>query len=210
MATRPADAPRRVRARRGEGDKLREEIIEAAEALLVEQGDQDRVSVRAIADAVGCTAPAIYLHFADKDELFAEICDRRFVDLYRALADAAEGVEDDPVEVLRRQGRAYVAWALGHEQHYRSIMMSRLHLIAVRPVEDGEGMKGMRRIMETVAECIETGAFAPADPFKVTVGMWTALHGLVTAIMTFAHFPFPAPEEMTEHLIETQIAGLRR
>ncbi|MCA1708231.1 MAG: TetR/AcrR family transcriptional regulator, partial [Actinobacteria bacterium] len=59
----------RSRARRGEGDKLREDIIEAAERLLVETGDQASVSIRAIARSAGVTPPSIYLHFADKEGL---------------------------------------------------------------------------------------------------------------------------------------------
>jgi hypothetical protein len=43
----------RVRARRGEGERLREEILAAASRLLVERGSEDAVSVRAIADAIG-------------------------------------------------------------------------------------------------------------------------------------------------------------
>ena len=37
--------------------------------LLIETADESAVSIRAIADAVGVTAPSIYRHFADKDTL---------------------------------------------------------------------------------------------------------------------------------------------
>ena len=60
--TGTTSAPR-TRAKRGEGDKLRTEILAAAERLLIETGSKDAVSVRAIADACDCTPPAIYLHF---------------------------------------------------------------------------------------------------------------------------------------------------
>jgi AcrR family transcriptional regulator len=50
---------RRHRARRGEGDRLREEILAAAERLLLETGDESAVSIRAVADAVGVTPPSI-------------------------------------------------------------------------------------------------------------------------------------------------------
>ena len=62
-------ASRRTRARRGEGERLREEILDAAERLLIETGNRDAVSIRAVAEAVGVTPPSIYLHFADKTEL---------------------------------------------------------------------------------------------------------------------------------------------
>src|ERR1700688_3883156 len=93
-------APRR-RARRGEGDRLREEILAAAEQLLIDRGSEDAVSIRAIADAVGVTPPSIYLHFADKEELFVAVCDARFEELSRRSAEAAAAATD-PMDEVRR------------------------------------------------------------------------------------------------------------
>ena len=63
MTSAPAH-PRR-RARRGEGERLREEILVAARELLAETNDADAVSVRAVAERVGVSTPSIYLHYAD-------------------------------------------------------------------------------------------------------------------------------------------------
>ena len=59
-------APRRVRAKRGDGERLRFEILDAVDTLLARGSKDDAVSIRAVADMVGCTPPAIYLHFFDK------------------------------------------------------------------------------------------------------------------------------------------------
>ena len=74
-AARPSASPRRARARRGEGPRLREEILAAATRLLAETGDEEAVSIRAVAEAVGVTPPSIYLHFADKTELIFAVCE---------------------------------------------------------------------------------------------------------------------------------------
>ena len=58
-------SPRR-RNQRGQGARLREELIEAASDLLADQGNPDQVSIRAVATAAGVTPPSIYLHFADR------------------------------------------------------------------------------------------------------------------------------------------------
>ena len=70
--------PARTRARRGEGERLREEILDVAEDLLVSTGDENAVSIRAIAQRVGVTPPSIYLHFADKESLLWAVCEREF------------------------------------------------------------------------------------------------------------------------------------
>jgi len=75
----------RTRARRGEGDLLRDEILTAAERLLVETGNEDSVSIRAIAEAVGVTPPSIYLHFPDKETLLFAVCERQFAIFREAL-----------------------------------------------------------------------------------------------------------------------------
>ena len=113
----------RPRSRRGEGDALRGEILDAAERLIVRAGDAGAVSVRAIAAAVGVSPPAIYLHFPDKDALVFAVCERRFEE-FDATLEAAGATTDDPVESLRRRGRAYVEFGVEHPEAYRVLFMT--------------------------------------------------------------------------------------
>ncbi|NED65050.1 helix-turn-helix transcriptional regulator, partial [Streptomyces sp. SID10244] len=69
---------KRTRSPRGSGELLAEEIIASATALLLEEGDDAAVSIRAVAGRVGVTPPSIYLHFADKDALLDAVCARYF------------------------------------------------------------------------------------------------------------------------------------
>ena len=76
-AASPGPVQRRSRSRRGEGDLLCDEILAAAERILIETNDQAALSIRAIASAVGVTPPSIYLHFADRNDLVFAVCERR-------------------------------------------------------------------------------------------------------------------------------------
>ena len=105
-APRPT-AARRVRARRGEGDRLRDEILTAARDLLAETGSEDAVSLRAVAARVGVSTPSIYLHFADKQALLDAVCAQVFAALDEQLEAAAESAAS-PFEALRLAGMAYV------------------------------------------------------------------------------------------------------
>src|SRR5205823_3057114 len=111
LGDQPTPAPRRRRAPRGQGELLREEIIDATERLLLETGDQDAVSIRAVAEAVGVTPPSIYLHFADKIDLIFAVCERHFA-RFDEIQEAAAAEFDDPVESLMARGRAYVRFGL--------------------------------------------------------------------------------------------------
>ena len=111
---------RRLRARRGEGGQLRDQLVAATERLLATTGDEEAVSIRAIAEAVGVSPPAIYLHFPDKDALIFEVCAARFAELDQAIEAAAAGI-DDPVAALLARGKAYVRFAVERAQETRAI-----------------------------------------------------------------------------------------
>ena len=65
------------RKRRGEGHTRREEILQAAKELFLEQG-YDATTIRRIADRVGISAPALYLYFKDKEAMMLALCDQTF------------------------------------------------------------------------------------------------------------------------------------
>jgi AcrR family transcriptional regulator len=200
---------RRHRARRGEGERLREEILTAAEALLLDTSDEAAVSIRAVAAAVGVTPPSIYRHFADKTELLWEVCSRHFEALDAAMAQEESS---DPVERLRRRGLAYVRFGLEHPEHYRIMLMRRADPGGM-PADPGRDEKmlaatGFSRILDDVREAIDTGAFKPADPLIVATGLWIVVHGLVSLVISNPRWPWPPVEQMVTELLDVQLHGL--
>lgn len=202
-----------MRARRGEGDKLREQILEAAEALLVETGDEALVSVRAIAERVGCTAPAIYIHFGDKDDLFREVCELRFKELNQ-LFDEVSADEQDALGQLRALGRAYFRFGLENPEHYRVLMMAKMehrHREGEFSMEnpDSEGDRSFMRLVGAVQRCIESGQLRAGDPMMIAITLWSGLHGLVSLLINAPNFPWPDRSEMIEFVLEAQMKGLQ-
>ena len=59
----------RERNPRGQGERLRVDLIDAAVDLIAETGSVDGVSLRAAAKRAGVSPMAVYNHFADKDAL---------------------------------------------------------------------------------------------------------------------------------------------
>src|SRR4051794_312603 len=182
-------ATKRARARRGEGELLRAEILAAAERLLIQTGDQGAVSVRAIADAAGVTPPSIYLHFADKSELLMAVCEARFSDFLRFLDGAIAGI-DDPLEALWGMGRAYVRFGLENPEHYRIMFMTRPVAEEV-PLDRLPGMTTFGRLVECVARCMDAGVIASGDAFLVSTNLWTAVHGVTSLLIARPDFPWP-------------------
>ena len=208
MASRAAPS-RRHRARRGEGARLREEILAAATSLLLETGDNEAVSIRAIADAVGVTPPSIYLHFADKTELIWAVCEQQFRRLDEEMAAASAGV-DDPLEALRRRGQAYVRFGLENAEAYRVLFMH--HKDEVPDTVDPEELRQsatFMHVVEAVQRCMAAGAIRQADPFEVAVGLWALVHGITSLLISQPGFPWPqAPEQLVDRLVGHHLEGL--
>ncbi|MFV2039432.1 MAG: helix-turn-helix domain-containing protein, partial [Acidimicrobiales bacterium] len=60
---------RRPRSPRGQGKQLRVELLDAAAELMAKHGSLDKVSVRAVAHAVGVSPTAVYRHFDNHTEM---------------------------------------------------------------------------------------------------------------------------------------------
>lgn len=94
----------------------RKEIVEAARALAAEQG-WPAVTVRAIAARIGCSAPAIYQYFRDKEAVLAALSADGQTALSEALERAIAGIHG-PAKRLRAVVRAWWGFALEHRELY--------------------------------------------------------------------------------------------
>lgn len=207
MRTEEEDAPRRARARRGEGEKLREEILDAASRLLVETGDEDEVSIRAVADAVGVTPPSIYLHFEDKNELIFAICERYFDELDRLTNEAAAG-SDDPIESIVLRGRAYIRFGLDNPEPYRVIFMRKATATPL-PWQHEKllSSSAFGHLLQDVTAAIEAGRIE-GDPMLVSVYLWSIVHGITSLLISKPNFPWPDLDRILDQVAGSAIAGV--
>jgi AcrR family transcriptional regulator len=197
------------RAKRGEGERLREEILDATEHLLIDKGDADQVSMRLVAEAIGRTPPSIYLHFATKDELIHAVCERQF----DAMTDRFRGVVDgvtDPVERIRRMARAYVEFALDHPEQYRILFMNPARTgVDVEHLDDLNLTQCFGMLHQAVADAIDQARFVKADSGLVALSLWAAVHG-VSSLLIAHQLPWPPLDELLDQLVEQNLRGLGR
>ncbi|SDK90668.1 TetR/AcrR family transcriptional regulator [Nonomuraea jiangxiensis] len=178
---------RRVRARRGEGPLLREEILRAAEDLLAESGTEDALTLRAVALRAGVSTPSVYLHFTDKEALVEAVCLRVWGEFSRLFTENLGG---DPFLALGRCARAYARFALDHPVQYRVLMMRPSAAPGVPPA----AAECFRQMVNAVAACVETRVFE-GDPEEVALGLWSAVHGCVSLLIAQPEFPWPRDRE---------------
>jgi AcrR family transcriptional regulator len=201
--------PSRPRARRGEGERLRHEILEATAQLLDELGDAGKVSTRAVAQRVGCSSPALYLHFPDKATLVYAVCEERFRQLGVAIDEAMAG-EHEPVGQLRAAFHAYAHFALSHPVQYRIMMMDATYSEAFqRSIEEMGSESGMDSIVAAVADGMERGTFTPGDPSLTAVTLWASIHGLVSLSLAKPGLALPPVDDLIDRAVDQWVDGLR-
>jgi AcrR family transcriptional regulator len=181
---------RRARARRGEGDRLRDDIMAAAERLLIETGDADAVSIRAVAETVGVTPPSIYLHFADKADLIFQVCQQQWDAFDEHLRAAVEDIED-PIQWLSTIGSAYVRWGLDNPEQYRVVFMSRPR--EVPPDVDKQALLTagvFGDLLSVLQRAVERGQLT-GDPQVIGFCIWSSAHGLTSLLISMPDMPWP-------------------
>jgi AcrR family transcriptional regulator len=230
-------APRRLRSRRGEGERLREEILDVAEQLLFETADAEAVSIRAIGQRVGVTAPSIYRHFPDKETLIREVCRRGFDRLDEVMVLRSSQVED-PLEKIHAMAIGYADFALGNPGQYRVLLMSpniehhhespatltespatltespATHTPpSIQAVLDQRGdshteMAGIQMLCDAVTEAMDRGRLRRNDPLELALLLWAAVHGIVSLRLADPAMPWPPVETQLQSLFRVLAFGM--
>ncbi|MFD3314606.1 TetR/AcrR family transcriptional regulator [Streptomyces sp. NPDC058694] len=194
----------RVRNRRGEGDRLRHEIVAAAVALLDETGDESAITLRSVARRVGIAAPSIYRHFPDQPAIMLAVVRSAFTELDEQLRTAVDAEGDAPRERLTALCRSYLEFAQAHPGRYRTmfggVWMPDLNESSVTEEDVVTlGQSSMRRLAEALQDCVTAGCATSTDVSADTVALWLGLHGL--AHQRAAAPSFPWPPDIAERVI---------
>ncbi|GAP46004.1 TetR/AcrR family transcriptional regulator [Streptomyces azureus] len=165
----------RVRAAKGQGGLLRNQLLDIAGQLL-ESGGADALTIRAVATSAGVSPPAVYLHFPSKKELVHATCLRVWSSLFIEL-EAVSRTVSDPVTALYETCIAYIAFGLRYPSQYRLVM-------------DGEATEASRQnedacfryFRDKVAACLDAGV--PVKSKTETARLLCAsVHGAVSLLI---------------------------
>jgi AcrR family transcriptional regulator len=165
--TSPAEE-RRQRSR----SEVRRSIVEAAEALLEEDG-YEALSMRRLAARSGYALPTLYHHFGDKPGLLGAVLDERFRELVAALRRTPR--RGGPGAVLRGMIRAMVGFGLSSPRHYQLLVSNLQHGIEPPAAQEA------RVLIESPIRALLDGGRLRASGVEVAVqAIWVCVHGLVS------------------------------
>lgn len=212
-ATNPPDrAPESIapggrrRNRRGHGDRLREDLLAAAEAMVTGSGNAAVLSLRSVASRVGVAATSVYLHFADIDALKLALAQRGF----EAFAAARDAVADDgdPARLLIGRCQAYARYALTHPGMYRLMFGPELPTLMTPAGTIAPSRDAFDSLTAAIARC-QTAGIAPTHtaPPRLALLVWTGMHGQVILRTDRPYVAWPPAEQMVADLV-THLVGL--
>jgi AcrR family transcriptional regulator len=151
--------------------QVRRSILDATEALLLEDGEE-QFSIRRLVERCGYTAPTIYHHFGDKEGLIATLLDERFERLAQQLKRVPRG--GDPVGYLRAMGRAFVRFGLRNPTHHRLLFAPRAQQHA--PPRSAQEVQEM--LEQAWTELWEEGRLRTGDAAAAGQALFCLLYGI--------------------------------
>jgi AcrR family transcriptional regulator len=196
------ETPRRRPNARGHGEQLRAEIVTAAVRMLDELGDDEALSLRAVAREVSIAATSVYLHFPDRDALVLAAMRRCHEELVGA-GDEAAGAAPDPAAALRARILAQAEWAREHPGLYKVLHESKVHRRLGMPFKEVM----VARTVEAVRRCMEAGLAPEDDPATVAIDLRTAVNGMLAQRINEPDLPWPPAVEQVDRFL-AKLVGL--
>ena len=189
-------------------EQLQHQILSAARELFVNEG-YENVSMRKIANKIEYSPTTIYLYFKDKADLLDSVCKETLLDLLNTL-ELLNRDKSNPVETLRKSGKAYVEFGLKYPQDYKLTFVIRPQF--QKGLGLGEGSVGERvfnYLCAMVSECIQQGTFRQVDVEITGQALWSAVHGVTLLLIDFSDFPWTEKDNLIDTVINTMIEGLK-
>jgi len=199
------DEARRTRNARGEGDRLRDEIIGAAIKVLSTIGPEDPFSLRAVAKQAKIAAPSVYIHFADRNLLLLAVLEKLFREQVALRAVAEEKAAQAGGGAWRRllaRSIAAVEYGLKHPGHYKVLFEGRVVLRLNDPRIADFGRPLLVRSIELIRDIPPVSAKARVsdDPQRLALLLWSGLHGVISLRINKPTLDWPSATELAEQV----------
>jgi AcrR family transcriptional regulator len=173
-----------------------EEIVRTA-VRLVEDGEADGLSLRAVAAKLGVKAPSLYRYFADKQALEVAVAEE-IIGIMLAKFRAASATAD-PDTRFRRMADTYVRFARERFPLYDFVVQDR-----ISTYQSAAGKALWNLLLEAAS-----GVSGQPDDTAAAVATWSFLHGYTTLEHSGA-FGKSGPKGGWERGVEAFLSSFRR
>ena len=195
----------RPRNARGEGDRLRDEIIDASIKVLAVLAPDEPFSLRAVAREAKIAAPSIYIHFANMNALLLAVLQKLLKEQVAIRAEAEEKAAlagGGAWERLLARSMAAVAFGLKHPGHYKVLYEGRVVPRLNNPRLEEFSRPAQVRAVELIREIpVAKGARRVCDdPHRLALLLWSGLHGIISLRINKPTLQWPDTTELVEQM----------
>ena len=189
-----------------EFERTKSRILKEA-GVIVGQSSLAELSMRTLAERVGLTPGALYRYFPSKKEMLHAYWDSGLKELSERIV-AISSDEIEPIVAIRNMFAAYTDFCLEDPDRFKVIFLESDQSLDEGYTQQPANFVPYERLVERVAEAVETGVFRRADPELIAQALWSAAHGAVTLLITETDLPLSPPHELLSIIIDTMMRGL--
>ena len=160
----------------GEVEDFRLALVEAATRRFSEQG-RAGLTLRGLADEVGCSRMTPYRYFGNKEGIVAAVRAHAFDELATATERAARRGAT-PVARLEAGGRAYLRFAARKPEMYRLMFAEPASDANAHPIFGKQIGRHRERMEAWSRDAIEAGELH-GDPTTSAQLFWAGMHGVI-------------------------------
>lgn len=192
---------------RADVDAFRARLCAVAQKRFAKDGVEG-VSMRQLADALGCSPMTPYRYFRNKEEILAAVRAAAFDRFATALEDAAAKTRGDLRAGGQAMGEAYIRFALSDPDAYRLMFdLSQPH--PDRYPELVRASARARQMMSAALEALVKAGIFAGDAQLLGYVFWATMHGLVVLHLAGKLPKEPDFKTIQQEAMRLLVAGAR-
>jgi AcrR family transcriptional regulator len=202
---KPRLAARIPGAAAAQAGPIRAVIVDAARRLYQRRG-YDAVTMRALAQDIGCSTGSLYTYFRDKEEIFAALHDEG-CNLFVRWVEGVSG--NDSAEALREFFRRYFEFSKAYPEFFTLLWVDHA---APRIRRDHPGLLRARSEGHMLAQkCLDEGIFSEGLTSRmITRVLWNAVQGPAVLGLIDDTGEYRAEhDQLAAAMLDVALAGLR-
>lgn len=197
-------------ARGHRGDVGQDRVMDAALQLFLTHGYAG-TSLKAVADELGISPPALYWYFPSKEDLYLSVLQRSMEDFTSYVGETIVG-DDDPLYKLSQLVRAHVTWQLNQAnaaQAFDLTMTVKGRSINIREEKLAPVVKMQTNYVTLVRsilhEGVDDGVFAIDDVKTTAFGIITLCEYVTTWYNPAGELSVPAVANRYEGIVRRMV-----
>jgi AcrR family transcriptional regulator len=186
--------------------KLRQGILDDASSLLMQEG-ANALTMRRIADTVGCSTTVLYTMFSNKQGLVDELYLRGF-DMLRQSLEAVSR-SDNFRNYIYALCHGYRGFALANQTYYSIMFLKVIPDYTPSEANLKLGQESLELLVKAIQDGITYQEVTEDEAWNIARVIWATVHGHVgLELMGYFNYPGVSPQQILEQALQALLNEL--